>query len=136
VLNAASYTNNPADNFRFYRVARTALTTYDPVSGTSGGGGTTYPVPGGSVSRGNGTNITLSITLSGPPAPPAGAAITSVMLGTLTVSGAAISYTTQGTVLANFTIPNNFATGAQTVVVTFTSGPPPYTFTGGFTINP
>ena len=136
VLNAASYTNNPTDNYRFYRVARTALATYDPVSSTSSGGGLVYPVPGGSVSRGNGTNITLSITLSGPPSPPAGAPITSVTLGSLTATGAAISYVTQGTVLANFSIPSNNATNAQTVVVTFTSGPPPYTFTGGFTINP
>jgi cytochrome c peroxidase len=29
VLNAASYTNNPTDNYRFYRVAQTALATYD-----------------------------------------------------------------------------------------------------------
>jgi hypothetical protein len=136
VLNAASYTNNLTDNYRFYRVARTALATYDPVSGTSGGG-TTYSVPGGSVSRGTGTNITLSITLPGsPPSPPVGASITSVTLGSLSATGAAVSYVTQGTVLANFFISSTNATGAQNVVVTFTSGPPPYTFTGGFTINP
>jgi hypothetical protein len=134
VLQGASYTDNPTDTYRFYRVARTALASYDPVSGSSGGG-ITYPVPGGSVSRGNGTNITLSITLpSTPPSPPANAPITSVTLGSLTATST--SYQVQGTVLANFTIPANATTGTQNVVVTFTSGPPPYTFTGGFTINP
>jgi hypothetical protein len=42
----------------------------------------------------------------------------------------------QGTVLADFTIPSNATLGAQNVTVTFAMGPPPYTFTGGFTINP
>ena len=134
-LNAASYTNSSADNHNFYRVARTVLATYDPVGGTSSGGGLTYAVPGGSVSRGIGTNIILNITLPGnPPSPPANAPITSVTLGSLTATSS--SYAVSGTVLANFTLPANAATGAQNVVVTFTSGPPPYTFTGGFTINP
>ena len=49
----------------------------------------------------------------------------------------------QGTVLANFSIPANATLGAQTIVVTFQSGPPPqnapppsYSFVGGLTINP
>ncbi len=136
VLNTGSDTDTPAGACRFYRVARTALANYD--SAGSGGYvvvGGTYPVPGGSVSRGNGTNIVLSITLPGtPPSPPAGAPISSVTLGSLTATS--VSYEVQGTVLATFTIPANAVTGAQNVVVTFTSGPPPYTFTGGFTINP
>ncbi len=139
VLNTASYTNNPTDNFRFYRVARTALATYDSVGsggGTSGGGGATYAVPGNSsVSRGNGTNITLNITLPGtPPSPPANAPITSVTLGSLTATST--SYQTQGTVLAMFAIPANATTGEQTVVVTFTSGPPPYTFSNAVNLTP
>ena len=133
VLNGASYTDNPTDAARFYRVAQTALANYDDVSAS--GGGITYPVPGGSVSRSSVTNITLSITLSGPPSPPAGAPITSVKLGSLTATNTAVSYVTQGIVLATFNI-SSATTGAQNVVVTFTSGPPPYTFTGGFTINP
>jgi len=138
VLNAASYTNYPTDNYRFYRVARTGLAAYDP-AGTgagSGSGGATYAVPGtGAVSRGTGTNITLSITLPGsPPSPPAGAPLTIVTLGSLTATSA--SDATSGTVLANFFISSTNATGAQNVVVTFTSGPPPYTFTGGFTVTP
>lgn len=133
--NTGAYTNNSSDTKKFYRVAMTDLASYDPVSGTSGGtGGTTFAVPGGSVNRGSGTNITLSITLSGPPSPPANAPITSVTMGSLTATST--SYAVSGTVLANFTIPSNATLGAQTVVVTFQSGPPPYTFTGGFTINP
>ena len=89
VLNTASFTTNTLDNWRFYRVARTGLANYDGGSGASGGA--TYPVPGGSVSRASVTNITLSITLSGPPSPPAGAPITSVTLGSLTATGAASS---------------------------------------------
>jgi hypothetical protein len=145
VLNGAAYTDNPADNHRFYRVSRTALASYD--SAGSGGGtvsGGTYPVPGGSVSRGNGTNVTLNITLStggsNPPMlPPANAPITSVTLGSLAASS--FSDATQGTVLANFTIPANATTGTQNVVVTFGIPPgqtqaPAFTLTGGCTINP
>ena len=133
-LNTGSNTRASADSNKFYRVAMTTLATYDPVSGTSGGtSGGTFPVPGGSVSRGNSTNITLAITLPGtPPSPPANAPITSVTMGSLTATST--SYTTQGTVLANFTIPANATLGAQNVVVTFSI--PVFTFTGGFTINP
>jgi YHYH protein len=146
LLTAASYTNNPADNFRFYRVARTALAAYDPVSGTSGGGTAGFVAPGGSVSRGNGTNITVSITLptggSNPPmTPPAGAAVTSVTLGGIT--GTSVSYAVQGTVIATFAITAGTTTGAKDIIVTFSPPPPPapqnnivFTLTGGFTINP
>ncbi len=131
VLNVASYTNNPTDDHRFYRVARTALATYDPVSGTSGGGTASF-APGGSASRG--TTVTVTITLPGsPPNPPANAPITSVVLAG-SISGTSISDSTQGTVVATFTIPSNASTGAQNIVVTFTSGPPPYTISS-FTIN-
>ncbi len=123
-------------NLELFRVARTALANYDPVSGTGGGGGggNTSVVPGGSSNRG--TNITVTITLPGtPPSPPANAPITSVTLAG-TIYGSNTTYAVQGTVVTTFTIPTNAPTGAQNVVVTFTSGPPPYTFTGGFTINP
>ena len=138
--NIGGYTNSGASAYKFFKVTRTALANYDSGGGAttngSGGGGATLPVPGGSVSRGNGTNITLSITLpTDHPLPPAGAPITSVTLGALTATGT--SYLVQGTVLANFFISSTNALNAQNVVVTFTSpGPPPYTFTGGFTINP
>jgi len=140
VLTSAGYTNNPTDSFRFYRVARTALATYDsPGTGggaSSGGTGPTYAVPGSSVvSKGNGTNFTLSITLPGtPPSPPTTDAITSVTLGSTVATST--SYPVQGTVLANFSLASTNATGLTNVVVTFSPGPPPYTFTGAITINP
>jgi len=145
VLNGAAYTNHPTDKFRFYRIAQTSLASYDGVG--SGGGtvsGGTYLVPGGSVSRGAGTNITLNITLSTggsnpPSSPPANAPIASVTLGTLAATS--FSDTTQGTVIATFTIPSNATTGTQNVVVTFGTPPgqsqaPTFTMSGGFTINP
>jgi len=141
VLNTASFTNNPPDNYRFYRVAQTALATYDSAgsgtgNGGGGGGGASYAVPGNStVSRGTGTNISLTITLPGnPPSPPANAPITSVTLGSLTTTN--FSDAVSGTVLANFIIPSNAATGEQTVVVTFTSGPPPYSFSNALNLTP
>ena len=132
ITGTATETNGATNAARFYRVARTALANYD---GAPTGSGLTFPVPGGSVSRGSGTNITLNITWpSMPPAPPANTPITSVTMGSLTATST--SYEVQGTVLANFTIPSNATLGAQNVTVTFAMGPPPYTFTGGFTINP
>jgi len=130
VLDAASYTNQPADRYRFYRVARTALATYDSAGsggGTVGGGGATYIVPGNSVvSRGTGTGT--------PPSPPTSDTISSVTLGSLTASST--SYPAQGTVLASFTIPSTAATGELTVVVTFSQGPPPYTFSNAVDLLP
>jgi len=145
VLIGARCTNEGPANYEFYRVLRTALASYDPV-GTGGGGvsGGTYPVPGGSVSRGTGTNITLSITLStggsNPPTlPPANAPIASVTLGSL--AAASFSDAAQGTVLANFAIPASATTGPQNVVVSFGVPPgqtqaPAFTVTGGFTLIP
>lgn len=140
---AGSYTNISSDSQRFYRVARTAVAAFDSAGSTStggGGSGGTYNAPGGSVSRGNGTNITLNITITAPPTlPPANAQIASVTLGSLTATSS--SYAVQGTVVASFSIPANAATGAQNVVVTFAppqnqAQGPTYTLTGGFTINP
>ena len=138
VLDAASYTNQPTDRYRFYRVARTALATYDSVGtgGGTSGGGATYAVPGNStISRGTGTNITLSITLPGnPPSPPTTDVISSVTLGSLTATNT--SYPTQGTVLANFTIPATATTGELTAVVTFSQGPPPFSFSDAVDLIP
>jgi len=142
VLNTAGYTNNPTDNYRFYRVAQTALAAYDG----GGGGAASFVAPGGSVSRGTGTNITVSITLptggSNPPStPPAGKSVTSVTLGG--ISGTSVSYAVQGTVVATFAITGGTATGAKDVIVTFPPPPLPapqnnvvFTLAGGFTINP
>ncbi len=127
VLNAASYTNNSTDNYRFYRVARTALATYDS---TGNGGGTSSYAPGGSATRG--TTVTVTITITAPPnLPPANAPITSVTLAG-TIVGSNVSYTTAGTVVATFVIPSNAPTGLQNIVVQFTV--PSYTVSG-LTIN-
>ena len=54
LANVGSNTNTSPDNARFYRINRSALATYDPVSGTGGGGGGSV-APGGSATRG--TNL-------------------------------------------------------------------------------
>jgi hypothetical protein len=133
VQNAAGYTNALAGDSRFYRVARTALATYDS-PGTGGGtSGSSFNTvaPGGSVSRG--TTVTVTITLTAnPPNPPANAPITSVTLAG-SIVGSSISYATSGQVVATFAIPANATTGLQSIVIVFNSGPT-YTVTG-VTIN-
>ena len=127
-------TNGGINSMRFYRIARTALASYDPVSGTSGGTGG-FVAPGGSVSRGSGTNITITITLpTNPPQPPAGNVPTSVTLAG-TIAGTSISRPAVGTVIATFAIPANAPTGAQNIVIVFNPAPT-YTMTGAFTISP
>jgi YHYH protein len=131
-----SYTNLTALDQRFYRVGRTAVATNDSAGTTLFA--TNSVAPGGSAYRGQTVVLTITLPVGGtyPPfAPPAGAPITSVVVGGTT----AISSTSaaQGTVVSLFTIPTaTTATNLQNVVVTFTSGPPPYTLTGYFTINP
>ena len=130
MLDAASYTNNSTDGSRFYRVARTALASYDSAGTTVFSNGSV--APGGSANPG--TTVSVAITLpSTPPWPPANAPITSVTLAG-GISGTNLSDSTQGQVVAIFTIPADAPTGAQNVVVMFTSGPT-YTLSGGFTIN-
>ena len=134
VLNKGSYTNNSSDGQRFYRVARTAVATFDGTGITTfsggGGGGGTSVAPGGSAARG--TTVTVTITITAPPnLPPANAPITSVTLAG-TIVGTSTSYPSSGTVITTFTIPANAPTGAQNIVVQFSM--PSYTLTGGFTI--
>ncbi len=133
---AATETNGAAASTRFYRLLRTALADYDPVDGSGGGIVTnSLPAPGGSVSRGHGTNVTMTITLpSNPPQPPAGLVPASVTLGG-TIKGTALSRPTQGTVVASFSIPGTASTGALAIVIEFNPAPT-YTMTGAFTINP
>jgi YHYH protein len=124
------YTNTISASQQFYRVGRTAVANYDSA------GTTLFAVssiaPGGSASRGQTAILTITLP-SSPPNPPAGAPITSVTIGSITATSA--TCTVQGTVTAVFMIPANYTpTGAQNVIVTFTSGPPPYTV-GSFTIN-
>jgi hypothetical protein len=122
VLNGASCTNYPTESYRFYRVAQTALASYDSVgTGGSSGTGVSTVAPGGTATRG--TTVTVTINLpSSPPAPPANAPITSVTLAG-SIAGTSISDTTSGTVTATFVIPTDASTGAQNIVIVFTSGP-------------
>ncbi len=124
-----NYTNLTSLDKQFYRVGRTAVASFDSA------GTTLFAVssvaPGGSANRGQSVLITITLP-SSPPNPPAGAPITSVTMDGITASSA--TCTAQGTVVAAFTIPANAATGAQSIVVTFASGPPPYTVSS-FTIN-
>jgi hypothetical protein len=125
------YTNVTASDKNFYRVGRTAVANFDPVSGSSAGG-TGSVAPGGSASRGSTVTVTITLPTT-PPWPPANAPITSVTLAG-SISGTGISDSTQGTVIATFTISASAPTGAQNIVVVFNAGPT-YTLTGGFTIN-
>lgn len=122
VLNTGSNTNTSTESMKFYRVNRTAIANYDGAP-TSGGGGAGFVAPGGSVSLGSGTNITITITLSGPPSPPANAPITSVTLAG--VPGTSVSYATQGTVIASFALVAGTPTSAspQNISIQFQNGP-------------
>lgn len=124
------YTNTTSRAQNFYRVARTAVASYDSAGTTLFT--TTSSAPGGSASPGQ--NVTITITLpSSPPNPPANAPISSVTLGG--ISGTGISDATQGTVTATFSIPANTSPGQVNIVVTFPSPAPAYTLADGFTIN-
>ncbi len=123
VLNGAYYTNNPTEACNFYRVAQTALASYDSAGsgGGSAGSGVNAAAPGGTATRG--TTVTVTITLpSSPPSPPANAPVTSVTLAG-TITGTRISDAASGPVVATFVIPANAATGAQNIVIVFNNGP-------------
>ena len=125
----------------FYRVARTGLADFDPVSGSAGqssSGGIASIAP---TSAARGTTFSATITLStaaNPQVPPQNAPINSLTLGT--TAGTSATRPTQYTVQATFTIPANAAIGAQTVTIVF-PGPPSdptatitYTLADGFTV--
>jgi hypothetical protein len=144
VQNAGGYTNTSSDARRFYRVARTAVATFDSTGATTissgGGGGGTGIVSVSPTSGNRGSTFTLTINLdSSVSPPPQNAPINSVTVGTITGTGNVHVSSTQ--VTSSITIPANATTGAQTVTVVF-PGPPgtptatvTYTLTNGFTIN-
>ena len=117
----------------YYRVALTAVASYDTTgTGGGGGGGGGAVAPGGTATRG--TTVIVTITLpTTPPQPPANVVPISVTLAG-TIVGTAISRPAVGTAQATFTIPANAPTGAQNVVVVFSPGPT-YTLTSGLTIQ-
>jgi hypothetical protein len=139
--NAGRYTNSASGAKQFYRVARTSVASFDPVSGASGGGSSgILSVSPTSGSRGSTITLTISLNPDASPTPPPQTApINSVTVGSIT--GTSDNHVSQTEVTTQITIPSNSATGAQTVSVVF-PGPPgnpnqtvTYTLTGGFTIN-
>lgn len=130
----------------FYRVARTALAPYDPVSESTGGGGQTINLSPNSGNSGqSGISITAVISASAtPPVPPhTGAPVQSFSIGSLTVNGASYTYDSgagTGTVTGTLSIPSGTTPGAQTVTITFSPPPgqqsgPTYTQANAFTID-
>jgi hypothetical protein len=138
---------NSAAGAEFYRVARTALASYDPVTGTTtGGGGQTITLTPNSGNLGqNNISITAVISASAtPPVPPhTGAPVQTFTIGSLTVTGASYTYDSgsgTGTVTGTLSIPGGAAQGGQTVTITFSPPQgqetgPTYTQSNGFTVN-
>ncbi|HWD92669.1 MAG TPA: YHYH protein [Verrucomicrobiae bacterium] len=130
----------------FYRMARTGLSNYDAVTGTtSGGGGQTITLTPTAGSRGqNNISITAVISASAtPPVPPhTGAPVQAFTIGAMTVSGASYTYNGgTGTVTGTLSIPADATLSGQTVTITFSPPPeqqsgPSYVQPNGFTVNP
>jgi hypothetical protein len=131
-----------------YRVARTALANYDPVTSTTtgGGGGQTITLTPNSGSRGqNSIDITAIISASATPAVPphTGAPVQTFTIGAITVTSTSYTYdsgTGAGIVTGKLSIPSNASTNSQTVTITFSPPQgqqtgPTYTQANGFTIN-
>ncbi len=151
VLNGGSFTNSSADNQRFYRVARAALASYDPATGTGGsiggGGGATITMAPNIGAQGASVNFTATLNSTAPPIPPhTGAPIASFTVGSISVTDGSSTYSvvnnvTNGYITGTLVIPSNATTGSQTVTVTFsppqgqTQGPS-YTQSASFTITP
>lgn len=139
--NIGRYTNSTTDALCFYRIARTALAAYDPVTGatTGGGNGIASVSP---MSGARGTTFTLTINLdpaATPAPPPVNAPVNSVTVGS--IAGTGNVHVSQTQVTSSITIPPGAAVGPQTVTVVF-PGPPgnptatvTYTLPNGFTIN-
>jgi hypothetical protein len=138
----ATDTNGAASSSKFYRIARTALAPYDPVTGT--GGSATITMSPSSGNRGTTFSVTATISsTASPPVPPmSGAPVQVFTIGTMNVTGASYTYNPgQGIVTGSLTIPAGYTpTGGQTVTITFAPPPmggpgPSYTQNNGFTVN-
>jgi hypothetical protein len=132
------YTNVTASDKNFYRVGRTALASFDPVSGSTGTGGGIVSISPTSGNRGTTFTLTINLDSAANP-PPATAPINSVTVGT--IPGTGNLHVSQTQVTSSIMIPANASTGAQTVTVVF-PGPPnnpsqtvSFTLVNGFTIN-
>ncbi len=131
------YTNSSTAGLGFYKIARTALATYDLVTGGGGGNG----ILGVSPSNASvGSTFTLTVNLD--PAvnpPPMNAPVNSVTIGA--IAGTSRIHASATQVTASFTIPVGTTPGTNTVTVVF-PGPPgnptatvTYTLPNGFIIN-
>jgi hypothetical protein len=131
------HTNVTSASANFYRVGRTAVTTYDG-AGTTVVASETGVAPGGNANPGQ--NLFLTITLpTSPPNPPLNApTVPTVTLSntttTVTISGEDISRTATNIVTVIIPIPSNAPNATNNVIVNF-NGMPTYTLTGGFIIN-
>jgi YHYH protein len=145
VRDSGSYSGTNAESSKFFRVARTALATYDPVSGTTtntGGNGTITMAP---TSGNRGSTISIAAVISStatPPVPPqSGAPVQTFTVGTISVTGATYTYSGgQGIVTGTLTIPAGATVGGQTITITFAPPPgqqngPTYAQPNGFIIN-
>jgi hypothetical protein len=132
---SGAYTNSTTAPQNFYRVGRSSVAPYQGAGTTQFS--TTTVAPGGSSSPGQTVAVTITLPTS-PPWPPANAPITSVTLtntaANTSIAATSISDSTQGTVVAMFTIPSTAPAGLQNVVVVFQPAPT-YTLANGFTIN-
>jgi hypothetical protein len=141
VLSTAHYTNNSSDPQRFYRVARTALASFDPVSTSGGTGGGSSGILSVSPTAHGADNVSFTLTInldSSVNPPPQGAAATAVTVGS--ISGTSNTHVSSTVVTSSIKIPLGTASGPQTVSVTFAGPPgggtgPTYTLSGGFSIN-
>jgi hypothetical protein len=141
---SATETNGATSSTRFYRLARTGLAAFDPVTGTGGGGVATITMSPPSGNRGTTNTVTATISASAsPPVPPiSGAPVLVFTIGTMSVTGASYTYSGgQGIVTGTLAIPGGYTpTGGQTVTITFAPPPmggqgPSYTQNNGFTVN-
>ncbi|HEX8295686.1 MAG TPA: YHYH protein [Chthoniobacteraceae bacterium] len=129
-----------ADSTRFYRTIRTALATYDPVTGTTTGGSTEGISSVSPTSGSRGATVTVTATLNSAYTPPPPPNTVAPSAATLTKTGATTITATSrtrdastGVVTLVFAIPAAATTGAYTVNVTF--GPNTFSLTNGFTVN-
>lgn len=145
MLTLGSYTGTTSNNPAFFRVAQTALASYDSVISTNAGGtggGATITMSPNSGTHGQSYTVTATISSTNPAPPPqSGAPVATFTVGSISVTGAAYTYSNgTGTVTGSLSIPANATLGAQTVTVTFSPPPgqqngPSYTQQNGFTIN-
>jgi hypothetical protein len=139
-----SYTNVTTLGSQFYRIGRTTIASFDPVSGSSTTGGgdqgisSVLPASANRGTNGVANSVTLTITLNSDytmPPPPDNVQPTGVTLtGPATLAATSYSRnTTSGVVTATFSISSTATPAAYTVNTIF--GPNTWSLTGGFTIN-